>query len=408
MLEESSQVKLSLIDRWIERVSLGPALFVIALIAFLVALNRGIALLYGASALTLAIAVIGYLYPRVNLPVLRVERRTPAVAHAGDSVPVQLEIRADRFWPAWMLVIQESLPFRIASDQPKILLSSFKKKRNAFYSLRCDVRGEFYFGVPRVSTGFPFGLLYRSRPVEHNSQRLLVYPVPFDIHHFPMQEGQSDATDEQISSTPNSGHQEFHSIREFQYGDQPRHVNWHHYARRSRLAVNQYGNPVDSRIHLILDANPSHIKGGKVHNTFEDAITIALSVSRYALDLGASVGITVPGPGGGVLKPRSGTGHYLSVRETLTRARAEDDRPFSTAVATAMHDMSGNSQYVLFCLDLDLPTLSRYLHDPDCLMICFNSQSYESQADASTQSFWAPSRRLLNLYHGDLLSYAFH
>ena len=408
MAEQSARVKLSLIDRWIERISLGPALIVIAIIAYLIALNRGIALLYGASALTLAIAVIGYLYPRINLPALRVERKTPAVAHAGDTVSVQQEISADRVWPAWMLVIRENLPFRIASEQPTILLSSFQKKRAARYSLRCDVRGEFYFGAPQVSTGFPFGLASRSRPVAHNEQRLLVYPVPFDIHHFPMQEGESNAMDEQISSTPNSGHQEFHSIREFQYGDQPRHVNWHHYARRNRLAVNQYGNPVDSRIHLILDANLNHIKGGKVHNTFEDAITIALSISRYALDLGASVGITVPGPGGGALKPRSGAGQYLSIREMLTRVRAEDDRPVTTAAASAMRDVSGTNQYVLFCLDRDLPKLSRYLNDPGCVMICFNTQSYEDQVDASTRSFWAPSGRLVNIYHGDLLSHAFH
>ena len=109
-----------------------------------------------------------------------------------------------------------------------------------------------------------------------------------------------------------------------------------------------------------------------------------------------------------MLKPRSGAGQYLSIREMLTRVSAEDDRPFSTAAASAIQSLSAASQHVLFCLDRDLPTLSRYLHDPACVLICFNSSSYEDQVNASTQSFWAPSGRLVNIYHGDLLSHAFH
>ena len=403
----TSQNKLSLIDRLIEKVSLGPALVTISAIAFQVALNRGIALLYGAAALTLATAVIGYLYPWINLPKLSLRRKTPGVAHAGDNIAVQLEISSERLWPAWMLTIREALPFRTSAEQPRVLLTKFRKYRQVNYPLRCDVRGEFYFGVPQVSTGFPFGLIERSTAVVQKTNRLLVYPVPFDIHHFPMREGRSDAMDEQISSLPNNGHQEFHSIREYQYGDPPRHINWHHYARRSELAVNQYGNPVDSSLHLVLDANGNHQIGGKVHNTFEDAITIALSVSRYALDLGASVGITVPGTGGNVLKPRAGASQYLSIREMLTRVKAEDDRPFAAMAASAIGDLPEAGQHVLFCLDRDLPGLSRFVHDPACILICFNSSSYATQEDASTRSAWAPSGRLLNIYHGSLLSHAF-
>lgn len=404
----TSRNKLSLIDRWIEKISLGPALVTISAMAFLIALNRGIALLYGAAALTLAAAVIGYLYPRINLPKLRLQRKTPGVAHAGDSINVRLEISSERFLPAWMLTIREALPFLTFAEQPRVLLSRFRKQHWLTYSLHCAVRGEFYFGEPRVSTGFPFGLIEKSAGVVQSLDRLLVYPVPFDIHHFPMREGRSNAMDEQISSLPNNGHQEFHSIREYHYGDPPRHINWHHYARRSALAVNQYGNPVDSSLHLVLDANTNHLLGGKVHNTFEDAITIALSASRYALDLGASVGITVPGSGGNVLKPRSGAGQYLSIREMLTRVKAEDDRPFSAVAAAAIEEVPTASQHVLFCLDRDLPGLSRFLNDPACIFICFNSLSYESQLEASTKSAWAPSGRLLNVHHGALLSHAFH
>ncbi|MGI9319256.1 MAG: DUF58 domain-containing protein [bacterium] len=407
MRGDRAQIKISPIDRMIERISLGPALFVIAGIVFLVALNRGIALLYGASALTLAIAAIGYLYPWINLQKLSVDRKSPAVAHAGDNIIVQLKVSSRRRWPCWMLMIRETLPFRGPAEQPQLVLPSFRKHQHFSYQLHCDVRGEFYFGEPVVTTGFPFGLIERSELIAHSDHRLLVYPVPFDIHDFPLLEGRTDAMDEQLSNLPTNGHQEFHSIREYQYGDTPRHINWHHYARRKTLAVNQFGNPVDSSLHLVLDTNWGNVVGGRVHNTFEDAITIALSIARFALDRSVRVGMTLPGPGGAVLRPRSGGGQYLAIREMLARIKALDDRAFGAVATASLGDVHEASQHVLFCLDRDLPGLSQLSHDPSCVLICFNSVSYEKQEDQSKQSSWASPGRRLNIYHGESLSHAF-
>lgn len=407
MVSDESKPQSDYIERLLTRLNPGPVLLSMGLVVFLIALNRGIALLYGVSALVFAIVAVGYLFPLINLRRVEVHRSLPETACAGDTITVHADVFSKDPRPSWMLTLTESLPFKSNTNQPRILLESFRMKKQISYQLTIDVRGRFTFGEAILATGFPFGLINRTRPALSSSTQLLVYPTPFTVSRMPLNTGISTRSDAESSTTPESGFDEFHSIRDYQYGDSPRRVNWFTYAKSGRLAINQYSHSESPELHILLNSNRNFTVGGKVHNAFEDAITIALSISRYAIDHGCSVAVSSIGHKNKTLKSDTDSSHYQLIREYLVDLDADGEGSYAAGISQVIPSIDYGCQKVLFGFDEELPQLSNYINQPNCLIVSFNKRSYTDQLSASDQSFWSPSGHIVNIYHGRFPGYAF-
>lgn len=105
--------------------------------------------------------------------------------------------------------------------------------------------------------------------------------------------------------SPKKGHGlEFSDYRQYELGDNPRHIDWGVYGRTDRLYVKRYQEEQDLRVLLVLDASPSmRPPGGEAKWELARDITMALayiglmeqdSVIVAALGAGASPTFTGP------------------------------------------------------------------------------------------------------------------
>lgn len=157
------------------------------------------------------------------------------------------------------------------------------------YRLPLTHRGVVSLGPASIQIFDPFGIA-RIHRVLGTDQEVLVIPqsVAIDLPQPGLCRG--NLIDQMQRELRNrSSNSEFHSIRDYQVGDDVRRVNWKASAKREDLVVNQYQSlsPID--LHLVIDNQTSRYRT----EGFEVAISIATSFARQAECLDRAVKMNV-------------------------------------------------------------------------------------------------------------------
>ncbi len=115
-------------------------------------------------------------------------------------------------------------------------------------SLPVDASTRGYVDMPVVvvSTQYPVGLLYTWSRLVKVDHRCLVYPHPGP--HRPII-GSTDREQRNDSGQKGEG-DDFIGVREYQYGDSPRHVDWKAAARGLGLHTKRFGGDAQSTVWL--------------------------------------------------------------------------------------------------------------------------------------------------------------
>jgi uncharacterized protein (DUF58 family) len=183
---------------------------------------------------------------------LSVARGLPEHAWVGDRFRVKLSLHNRKwFFTSWMVSIED--PIVGPRDQlvPVALFASVppRSSREAFYEVGAARRGVYEFGPMRVVSRFPLGLMERS--VELGTiERLTVFPRIGRI--LPRWHESVEAGDPITDSTwaaAGINSDEFHGLREYRGGDNPRTIHWRTTARRNQLMVREFQH---SRRHDLL------------------------------------------------------------------------------------------------------------------------------------------------------------
>jgi uncharacterized protein (DUF58 family) len=122
--------------------------------------------------------------------------------------------------------------------------------------------------------------------------------------------GETDYGVEETRRRRGQGH-EFHSLREYRDGDDPRDIHWKSTARLGALIAREYEAVGDRRLWLLLPnscANLSHV------DDVELAISEAASLCIHYSAKGWSVGLCTLD---GAVEPEPGTGHIKTVMTHL-------------------------------------------------------------------------------------------
>jgi len=152
------------------------------------------------------------------------------------------------------------------------------------YNLPTERRGVFDIGPATITRGDPLGLLRRSVG-ETGIEKLWVHPrtVPTKA----LASGFAKDLEGPTFDTSPAGDIAFHAIREYEPGDDVRHIHWMSTARKGALMVRHY---VDNRRPYVTAVVDPTISGERAHQ-FELAIEIAasLGVSAISRETPASV-----------------------------------------------------------------------------------------------------------------------
>ena len=211
----------------------------------------------------------------------RIERQSPRRAMQGELFSVELTLRNSRpLFAIWMMSVRDTIENIHDALSATVLFSrvSPRTSQTGLYQLRLAHRGRYRLGPLRISSRFPLGLVERSR-VFSNSGEVLVYPRIGRISPNWRQKLQG-ATELVSRMQPQQGvyHDDFHRLREFRSGDNPRAIHWRSTARRGELILREFHQNREHTLAIALDLFWPSPTRHRRHETVELALSFVASL----------------------------------------------------------------------------------------------------------------------------------
>jgi uncharacterized protein (DUF58 family) len=193
---------------------------------------------------------------------IRIERHLPKRTMAGEPVSVELVLHNRRRWlSSWLSTVSDLIANREERVEGSVIFTRVPphQHRSTDYQLRPMRRGRYRFGPLRVTTRFPLGLVERSESFKDTGE-LLVYPrlgrLTSAWRH---EERLAAELVPQRESSPGVFDDEFHGLREYRWGDNPRAIHWQTSARRNQIMVREFYQSRDRNLLVLLDlVQPAH------------------------------------------------------------------------------------------------------------------------------------------------------
>lgn len=280
-------------------------------------------------ALTLAVPfVVG----RLRLDVDR--RLAPDRVSVGEPAIAELTVTNDGGRPVGPRIVEDKVgdrPIRI--ELPGLAAGG---RTQALYDLPTGRRGRFVIGPAVVAKADPLGLL-RREVTQTAASNLWVHPVYAHLPALPV--GFAKDLEGPTSDTSPAGDVSFHTLREYQVGDDYRHIHWLSTARAGVTMVRHYVDNRRPQLAVLLDDRAEVFDG----QGFEVAVSIAASLGVSAALHRQPVSISL-GPRGLVAGREAGTERVL---ETLTLVEPGDGHPTHEAASQILRREPGTSALVL-------------------------------------------------------------
>lgn len=220
-----------------------------------------------------------------------VRRVVPKRAMAGAPSAVEVVI-ANRKWllSSWLMTVHDQIQGSEERLDAAALFARVPRRstRSTYYQLRLMKRGKYTLGPLRATTRFPLGLVERGQLFDVYDE-ILVHPrlgklsstwkreqfmAQELVHREDRQRGVFD--------------DEYHGIREYRWGDNPRAIHWRTSARHSELMVREYHQSRDQDLCLLLDlwqpARPSEYDMERVELAVSLTATICVEHMRSSGD----------------------------------------------------------------------------------------------------------------------------
>jgi uncharacterized protein (DUF58 family) len=155
----------------------------------------------------------------------------------------------------WMMQVRDTASGRGEVLEPTTLFTSVPPggRQTGHYTMRLRHRGAYQFGPLRLASRFPLGLIERGQ-VFALPDRILVYPRVGRLTQTAQRQllGAAELSSNRRAHT-GVFHDEFHHLREYRAGDNPRAIHWRTSARRGALILREFEQNREQHLTLILD-----------------------------------------------------------------------------------------------------------------------------------------------------------
>lgn len=227
----------------------------------------------------------------------RVQRRVPLRAMVGEAFTVEVEAQnQSRFVSSWMIEANDTIEHSRERLRASVLFTRIPptSRELTHYQLRLQYRGRYRFGPLQIATRFPLGLVERRLIVpEHNE--ISIYPrIGRLTPHARKTASQAIELVNQSRSHAGMFDDEFHRLREFRIGDNPRAIHWRTSARKNELVLREYHQNREHSLHLLIDlSGPAALPPARVEDALSLAATLAWEHVRTCRD--AMLGVSLHG-----------------------------------------------------------------------------------------------------------------
>ena len=212
----------------------------------------------------------------------QVSREAPRRAMCGELFAVELTLRNTRAWMSlWMMQVRDTVTGCGEVLGPTNLFTCVPagSRQTGHYSLRLRRRGVYRFGPIHVTSRFPLGLIERGQ-IFTLADEMLIYPRIGRLT--PMAQRQwlgSEELSSQRRACAGVFHDEFHHLREYRSGDNPRAIHWRTSARRGSLILREFEQHREQPLSVIVDLwQPASGVSAEHRERTEWALSLAATV----------------------------------------------------------------------------------------------------------------------------------
>lgn len=245
---------------------------------------------------------------------LSVRRIVPRTVMAGELTSVELTLRNDkRFLSAWVILMQDQVTSVHEQLQAEVLMTCVppREERSTRYRIRLMQRGQYRLGPLTLRTRFPLGIVERGVQVAATDS-VIVYPrIGLMTHNWQRKLQFAADLVPQTSSRSGPFDDEFHMLREYRLGDDPRAIHWRTSARRNELMIREFHESRDQRLIVLLDAWQPLRPGEEDLDRIELAFSLAASICVHHLRRSRDAHLSVVCGGSPLLRWQSDDGGGL-------------------------------------------------------------------------------------------------
>jgi uncharacterized protein (DUF58 family) len=316
----------------------------------LIALNRGVDLLWGMAILLVTSMAAAWVLPILQLRKVRIARRQfPSSGVVGEALHISYEIEVPGWRPRYGIEIHDRLANRADASSAAYLPRVAGRKEVAF-SWTPQTRGCWSLEDITLESRYPLGLTTARRTVPASPHEITVYPDFVPLRSLPIQ-GEAHPKMARTVSRRRAGHDEFFGLKQYQPGDEARAIHWRASARLGELVLREYEHQQDRQMWIVLElAEDEHLGTGRLGSS-ECMFRIAHSIAVKAIEEDVPVGLLYRA-GGQIRRSVAAADKtaYLQLRETLARVDVEDQPPLPGWLPQSMDQLPIGGTWVLFNL----------------------------------------------------------
>ena len=344
---------------------------VMAVLCFLIAWNRDIALLYGLSALLLSLLVVSWILPWWVLRGTRVVRQQQGIASAGRELTLKYRFVSAR--PLWFLTVGEQLPGYEGLQKHFLPQTQLLRQETLTYS--CPQRGCFCLDTVWLARSWPFGFLPRHIEVPCEPAEITVVPRVHRIRSLPQPVAGHVVMEGADSQLSRGAHSDFAGVRPYRQGDSLKYVHWSASARQQQMVVREYHSFDHPSWLMVVDGCQGHAIGEGAESSFELALQIAASVMEYARAHQYRFTLFVSSEPPVRLQLEPGMHSIMECLETLAAVQDNGAMSYEAAVQQALSEQDDTP--VLITVRRDSQTLN-HVAAGGLLDIVYNDASFEA------------------------------
>jgi uncharacterized protein (DUF58 family) len=235
----------------------------------------------GAAAVVVALGFVAF------RPRLAVRREvTPLRITVGDNALAELEVlNRGRLPSAGFAAVEHLDGVPLAVPVGTVPGHATRVIR---YPIAAPYRGLVAIGPVVLDRRDPLGLLRRSAPLAGET-RLWVHPRLHQVRPLPV--GMVPDFEGRLDDQAQRGSMAFSSLREYQPGDDPRHIHWPTTARLGTFVVHEHVDTTEPTVSLVLDTRDGVLDA----DSFEHAVELVASVAAASSRAGQSVSLDALG-----------------------------------------------------------------------------------------------------------------
>ncbi|MEA2575319.1 MAG: hypothetical protein QOH93_2617 [Chloroflexia bacterium] len=357
-----------------------------------------------------AALLVAWLWARYCLRNLTVQRRfSQPRAFYGEEITMSQVFTNNKPLPVPWLAVHDEYPGALeissaaasASSKARVrtlvttLSLGWYERVTRHYNVRCTARGEHTLGPVDLESGDVFGLFRRTQELA-TPQTLIVYPryVPIEQLGITARQpfGDFKAT-QNLATDP----LRLRTIREYAYGDNPRHIHWKASARRGQLQTKLFEPAATPQLFIYCNQDTfARIWEGLDPQSLELTITVAASLANYGLEEGYMVGLRVNSfsPHSDMqvkINPSRNPEQFTRILEALARVRGWSGAPMEELLEAERRNLPRGATLVVVTAVisddmLNVLTAIRRAGHPVTLVDTVGSRRTVSQREVSSEA----------------------